>query len=402
MKHLGFGALTSHTAGTLCREELMAHRHHPQSPRRPSAVRGAARAEAPSSESNTHPRHGSWHRRLARRRDLTPDERRLRDARRRAARKYGFIAHLVPYTMTCLFITAVAGFRAGMIVAFAWGIGVALHGFFALVSPDLRKRLLEAEVERSQREGDAESRRELEERHTRSLEELAAGVAHEIRNPVTAAKSLVQQMGEDPGSRENVTYARVALEELDRVERSISHLLRFARDEELRFAELELPENVQSALETLRERIAALGVRVRFERGRAGALRGDAEKLRRVWINLIGNALDALEESATREPELELTFGENLAGSELWLRVRDNGPGIPLELRRRIWSPFYTSKSSGTGLGLALAKKVIEGHGGPIELEANETAPRGASFLVTLPKHPPDSAGDAPSGGAST
>jgi signal transduction histidine kinase len=392
MRHMGFGAIAFHTAGTLCREERMAHRHDPLMQRRARTER--SEASAPESSERRH--HGSWHRRLARRRDLSPGERRLRDARRRAARKFGFIAHLVPYTMTCLFITAVAGIRAGMIVAFAWGIGVALHGFFALVSPDLRRRLLEAEVERSQREDDPSSRRELEERHTRSLEELAAGVAHEIRNPVTAAKSLVQQMGEDPASRENVTYARVALEELDRVERSISHLLRFARDEELRFAEMDLPENVQAALETLRERVAALGVRVRFERGRAGLLRGDAEKLRRVWINLIGNALDALEAAATPQPELAIELGENLAGSELWLRVRDNGPGVPEELRRRIWSPFYTSKSTGTGLGLALAKKVIEGHGGQIELETFESGASGASFLVTLPKRPPEAPSDSP------
>jgi signal transduction histidine kinase len=399
MRHMGFGAMAFHTADTLCREERMAHRHDPLMQRRPRAERRDA-PDSGAAEDSERRGHGSWHRRLSRRRDLSPSERRLRNARRRAARKFGFIAHLVPYTTTCLFITAVAGFRAGMIVAFAWGIGVALHGFFALISPDLRRRLLDAEVERNEREGDAEARRDLEERHARSLEELAAGVAHEIRNPVTAAKSLVQQMGEDPGSRENVTYARVALEELDRVERSISHLLRFARDEELRFAEMDLPDNVQAALETLRERVSALGVRVRFERGRAGLLRGDAEKLRRVWINLIGNALDALEAASTPQPELAIELGENLAGSELWLRVRDNGPGVPEELRRRIWSPFYTSKSTGTGLGLALAKKVIEGHGGQIELEPSEPGVSGASFLVTLPKHPPEAMSDAPNAGA--
>ena len=78
------------------------------------------------------------------------------------------------------------------------------------------------------------NRRELEDRHARNLEHLSASIAHEIRNPITAAKSLLQQMGEDPHSHENVEYAHVALQELERVERSISHLLRYARDEELR------------------------------------------------------------------------------------------------------------------------------------------------------------------------
>ena len=83
-------------------------------------------------------------------------------------------------------------------------------------------------------------RRVLEGRHVRSLEDLSAQVAHEIRNPITAAKSLVQQMGEDPTSAENVGYAKVALEELDRVERSVAHLLRYAREEDLRLAEVSL------------------------------------------------------------------------------------------------------------------------------------------------------------------
>src|SRR5262249_57733345 len=79
-------------------------------------------------------------------------------------------------------------------------------------------------------------RRALEGRHARSLEELSASIAHEIRNPITAAKSLVQQMEEDPRGAENVEYARVALAELERVERSVSHLLRFARGEETQLA----------------------------------------------------------------------------------------------------------------------------------------------------------------------
>ncbi len=360
-----------------------------------------SRSDAQSRSDAEIPGHGAWHRRLRRwRREETPAERALRLARRRAARKFGFIAHLVPYTMTVLLLSVVAGPRVGLILALSWGIGVACHGFFALISPDLRRRLIDAEVERELREQTGAQRRELEGQHARSLEELSASIAHEIRNPVTAAKSLVQQMGEDPASRENVTYARVALEELDRVERSISHLLRFARDEELRLSELALPEVLHSAFDTLRERILQLGVRVRFEPESAGAIRGDAEKLRRVWINLIGNALDALEEAGTRNPELQIELGENLAGSEIWLRVRDNGPGVPEELRRRIWSPFYTSKATGTGLGLALAKKVVEAHGGSIELEASAASAagsRGASFLVTLPKRPPETS-EAPSG----
>jgi polar amino acid transport system substrate-binding protein len=227
-------------------------------------------------------------------------------------------------------------------------------------------------------------RRTLADAHARHVEELAAGVAHEIRNPITAAKSLVQQMGEDPTARDNVEYAGVALAELERVEKSISHLLRFAREEDVAVAELSLADVVAAALDTLSDRIAGLGVKVECDVTEAGTLRGDAEKLRRVVINLLGNALDAFAEARTPAPRLELSAGKNLAGTEVWLRVCDNGPGMDAEKLGRIWSPFYTSKSTGTGLGLALSKKVVEAHGGTIE--ASSAPGAGSEFIVTLPR----------------
>ena len=323
-------------------------------------------------------------RREGRRPPASPEQAAYRAARRRANLKFSFVSHLVAYATVCCFLLMVAGFRAAFIVALAWGIGLVLHYFFALVAPDLRRRLIDSEVSREIETTRPLERRSLEDKHARSLEQLSASIAHEIRNPITAAKSLVQQMGEDPSSRENVAYANVALEELDRVERSISHLLKYAREEELQLCELRIAEVVDSALETFRERIARLGVTVVRELGGEGALMGDAEKLRRVLINLIGNALDAFEEARTPSPSIKLLAGEDLAGREVWLRVRDNGPGIDPEKLARIFSPFYTSKASGTGLGLAISKKLIDAHGGSIE--AISTPGQGSEFLLTLPK----------------
>ncbi len=316
--------------------------------------------------------------------DLTPEERALREARAEANRKIGFLAHLVPYLTVVTFLTFVAGPRAAAIVALAWGIGVASHFFGAVLAPRLRARIVEHEVAKRVHAGVSRERRSLVDAHTRHVEELAAGVAHEIRNPITAAKSLVQQMGEDPTAGENVEYAGVALAELERVERSISHLLRFAREEDLALAELKLGDVVDAALATLAERSAALGVEVERDVAAPRPVRGDPEKLRRVLINLIGNALDAFAEAKTPAPRLVLQAGENLAGSEVWLRVRDNGPGMDAERLARIWSPFYTSKATGTGLGLALSRKVIEAHAGSIEVSSAPGA--GTEFLITLPR----------------
>jgi signal transduction histidine kinase len=253
-----------------------------------------------------------------------------------------------------------------------------------MLAPDLRRRFIEEEVGRELRASSPRERQSTLDRHARSLEELSASIAHEIRNPITAAKSLVQQMGEDPGSRENVAYASVALEELDRVERSISHLLRFAREEEVELREVRLRDALDSALESLRDRLTRLGVAVERELDSEGPMRGDAEKLRRVLLNLIGNALDAFEEAGTKGPRLRIEGGENLAGTEVWLRIRDNGPGIEEGKLAAIFSPFYTSKQKGTGLGLAISKKLVDAHGGSIE--ARPAPGGGAEFLLAFPK----------------
>jgi signal transduction histidine kinase len=244
-----------------------------------------------------------------------------------------------------------------------------------------RPRFVREEVERAR--NDSATRRELAGRHARDMQELTASIAHEIRNPITAAKSLVQQMGEDPGAEDNVEYASVALEELERVERSVSHLLRFARDEEVALAQMDLAEVVAGAVAALEERAAKNGVTLVHECDGPGFMNGDREQLRRVALNLVGNAIDALAEAKTLDAHVDVHMGSNLAGTELWLRVRDNGPGIPEEERARVFRPFHTTRQDGTGLGLAITKKIVEAHGGSIDIE---TAPAGgAQLVVSLP-----------------
>ena len=201
---------------------------------------------------------------------------------------------------------------------------------------------------------------------------------------MTAAKSLVQQMGEDPVSSENIQYANVALEELDRVERSISHLLRYARDEEISFEPFEMAEVIESTLESYRDRIDLLGIEVELQIDTPGRMLGDSERMRRVLVNLVGNALDAVEQSDTPVPRLQIMAGESLAGTEVWVRVRDNGPGIHPDVVDKIFNPFFTTKDKGTGLGLALSKKVVDAHGGSMEVESNSDS--GTEFVLIFPK----------------
>ena len=266
------------------------------------------------------------------------------------------------------------------LVVLIFGGAKQLRNLYRLVlEPKLRRRFIDSEVTRQVSETLSDERQQMVGEHARSMETLSASIAHEIRNPITAAKSLVQQMEEDPTAVENVEYARVALEELHRVER-------FAREEEMGARDMRMADVIDSALETFRDRIARGGIQLVRRQDGEGALRGDAEQLRRVIINLIGNAIDALDESRTPDPCIEVAMGENLAGTEVWVRVKDNGPGIDREALEKMFSPFYTSKANGTGLGLAISKKLIDAHHG--RLEAGSRPGAGAEFLMTLPKLP--------------
>jgi signal transduction histidine kinase len=315
---------------------------------------------------------------------LTPEQTALRDAKRAADARIGFLIHGTVYSLVIFGILVSGGFWAAFTTAIFWGIGIASHFIGAIAGPELRRRWIEQQVGPRVANETQQQRRDLESEQARRVQRLSASLAHEIRNPITAAKSLVQQMGEDPSAAENVNYAQVALQELERVERSIAHLLKFAREEELKLADTRLDEIATSALATLRDRMRDLGVALATDTAGAGSLVGDPEQLRRVVINLASNALDALRDAKTPAPRLEVSVGENLAATEAWLRVRDNGPGIPAEHLPRLFDPFFTAKDGGTGLGLALAKKIVDAHGGSIDVESEPG--RGATFVVTLPK----------------
>ena len=272
----------------------------------------------------------------------------------------------------------------GFVAMIYWMVKYGRRYFSMLVEPGLRERLVEEQVERHIHANVSRERREIADDHAHSLEVLSASVAHEIRNPITAAKSLLQQMREDPDSVDNEEYAQVALVELERVERSISHLLRFGREEEFHKTEVMMRDVLDSALETFRERSEREGVVIRREFDSDGRLLGDAEKLRRVMINLIGNALDALADANVEDPAVDVSMGENLAGNEVWVRIRDNGLGIDAETQSQIFTPFYSAKRNGTGLGLAITKKLVDAHQGHIEV--NAASGQGAEFVLSFPK----------------
>ena len=311
---------------------------------------------------------------------LSPEEEALRRARRRAAAQAGFYAHLMSYLGVIAFLALINLFTTRypwfIWPAFGWGIGLFSHWMAVFGSHLVRERYFDPAVERELRRERATMQTEKQ----ASIDELSSSIAHEIRNPIAAAKSLVQQMGEDPTSVENVEYAKVALEELERVEHRVSHLLKYAKEEDYSFALVNLANVIDSALTQLRAKLDAAKVAVSRNYIAGPTVQADAEKLRQVFANLVDNAIDALATIPEgRRIDLFLENGDGLAT----VRVRDNGCGIAPEKLDRIFNPFFTTKEKGTGLGMAISKKIVEAHEGAIEV-ASEVG-RGTEFKVMLP-----------------
>ena len=364
--------------------------------RREDHAESSVRRSASGSPSRKSGRRGSRRARVARRRSaeslaeldpalMSAEDAALAEAHRAADEKvalWGRVARLAIVAVPLLVFLPLAG----VLVAFFGGMPLARRAYRIYYEPRLRERFIGEEVAKRVDSSVRVQREALEGEHARSLEKLSASIAHEIRNPITAAKSLVQQMGEDPVSGENVEYARVALEELERVERSIAHLLRYAREEDMRHERTVLADVFESAIETFRDRAMREGVEITREYDGEAAIEGDPEQLRRVAINLLNNAMDALAEEAVTSPRIRVSMGENLAGTEVWVRVADNGIGMKAADRDRIFEPFYTSKSDGTGLGLSITRKLVEAHRGGIEISDPGPGQRGTTFVLTFPK----------------
>lgn len=210
--------------------------------------------------------------------------------------------------------------------------------------------------------------------------ETAARIAHEIRNPVTAARSLAQLLARNPSSPRSPEQAALILEELERVERRVAMLLRFSRQDAVRIAPLALDDLARRTLGSLEGRLDDAGVRVDLDASVRVVAMGDPEKLHQVVVNLIENAVDAMAE---QDSPRRLAVSVAQRDGRVCLRVADTGPGIPADAREHVFEPFFSGKPNGTGLGLAIAKHLVDAQGGALTLDA--AVPHGTVATLTLP-----------------
>ncbi len=211
-----------------------------------------------------------------------------------------------------------------------------------------------------------------------AIGELAARIAHEIRNPVTAARSLAQQLAREPGAP-FVAEHELILTELERVQRQVAALLRFARRDEFRFEPVDLADLARATVEQFRPRLELAGIDVDLSAATSVRARADRDKLRQVLVNLIENALDALAENDGRQLAIAVSTSNGTAA----IAVADSGPGVPPDALPHLFEPFFSLKEHGTGLGLAIARRTIEAHGGSIR--ADGAPGQGMTFRLTVP-----------------
>lgn len=233
------------------------------------------------------------------------------------------------------------------------------------------------------------------ERRTRLAEKLAAvgtiaaGLAHEIRNPLNAASLQLQllerrlaKFTDDPKLHDPV---RTVQQEITRLSHLVSDFLAFARPQALNVSSLDLGQvirHVGTLMTPLaEERAIRLDVRGPLH---PLVIDADGERLKQVLLNLVRNAMDAVSSSAPA-PQGRVDVRVEPDGAGARLVVADNGPGIPPEIEARIFEPFFTTKEEGTGLGMAIAHKIIDMHGGQIRI----TRDVGAVFTITLPRRAP-------------
>jgi two-component system, NtrC family, sensor kinase len=209
--------------------------------------------------------------------------------------------------------------------------------------------------------------------------QLAAGLAHEINNPLNVMSGFCELLAaRTPTDDPRRSAVDEVLRESQRCQRLVRDLLDYARPRETRREPVSLAALVEDAMPLIRSQPLAAGVRVSWsaEPG-LPEVHGDPDQLKQLLLNLCLNALQALEGRGT------LTVTASRTGEDAALRVADDGPGMDSERLARVFEPFHTTKEAGLGLGLALCRSISQAHGGSI---AVESAPgRGAVFTVRIP-----------------
>lgn len=289
-----------------------------------------------------------------------------------AAQQQAFNDFLQTSQDTLLSLHRLLNLSLGLLLAAGGALAVLLYR--GMVTP-LRRRLSasQAIIERQEK--------------LAALGTLAAGVAHEIRNPLTALKfrlfSFKKALPPEFADHED---AAVISTEINRLDRIVKEFLQFARPADPVLARVPADRLLQDVAALLRPELEKSAIALQLEPAGSAWVQVDTQQIKQVLINLMQNAADSIGRNG--QITLRATPGTaNLSGrvqSAVLLSVADTGPGIPPEVEERLFDPFFSTKENGTGLGLAIAARIVEKHGGVLRYRT--VLKRGTTFEVVLPK----------------
>lgn len=264
--------------------------------------------------------------------------------------------------------TLVNGHKASLAVSVSpitWREGEARNGALVLISDMTEVKELRDRVAMQQ--------------NLASLGEMAAGLAHEFKNSLAAISGYGQFIESVSDDSTVKTSSKALVQEVADLTRMVTDFLNFARPQRLHLSALNLRELVEDCVEALRVKATEKGVALMIE-GEFPAIDGDQTLLRRALLNLIDNGIDA-----TSAPAGRVVLRGRLEGDRALIEVTDNGVGIPKEDLASVFIPFFTTKSRGYGIGLALVQKIVLAHHGSVRVESREG--EGTTFCCVLPLH---------------
>jgi signal transduction histidine kinase len=215
-----------------------------------------------------------------------------------------------------------------------------------------------------------------------SIGEMSAAVAHGLRNPLASLRAAAQLVRHHPAAPSSAEHLDAIIEEVDRLDRRISHLLSFSRPAPFHPLRESVPRLVEGLLPTfsgpIRERRVELQVDIP---GALPEVRVDPMQLEQALVEIVSNALDAMP-SGGRLRIGAAVDGNGSGGGQVLIEIADTGPGIPENVLPSVCEPFFTTRQEGTGLGLAIAKRYVEQNGGRLEIVSR---PGGTTVRVRLP-----------------
>jgi PAS domain S-box-containing protein len=217
-----------------------------------------------------------------------------------------------------------------------------------------------------------------------SLGTMAAGMAHEIKNPLSSIKVLSQLFPlkhDDAEFRER--FNEIMPREINRIDRIVESLLGFARAAAPRMRQVTLKAAIEEPLSFFEDDIRRRMINVKKDFREVPDIMADKDQITQVFTNLILNAVQSMPQGGDLELALMPGRTKGVVVEEIVIRISDTGCGIPKENLKKLFDPFFTTKHGGTGLGLSIAHSVIDGHRGTITVDSE--VGRGTAFTITLP-----------------